>query len=116
MKRHRLPVHRDPRGTLIPLELSDLPFAPSRVFIVSESSGAIRGDHLVPCRQTIVLARGGVTVTTGLDLESRTEVLSDPGDAVDLDPGEYVRYRLADETSTIIVFADRPYGRVSEPA
>ena len=109
MKRHRLPVHRDARGALIAVENEALAFAPVRTFVVTGSTGAPRGDHLVPCRQTMLLVNGTVTVTAGRDGERRTEVLTEPGDAVDLEPGEYVLYRLADTASTVVVFADRPY-------
>lgn len=115
MRRHRLPLHVDARGTLIPVESSTLAFTPARVFVVTDSAGVLRGDHVVPCRQTMLLASGGVTVTVGEGEEAEVEVLTHPGDAVDLEPGEYVRYRLADPSSTIIVFADQPYRPAPEP-
>jgi hypothetical protein len=109
VKRHRLPVHRDARGALIAIENEALAFAPVRTFVVTDSAGAPRGDHLVPCRQTMLLVNGTVTVTASRNGESHTEVLTEPGEAVDLEPGEYVLYRLADTSSMIVVFADRPY-------
>jgi hypothetical protein len=116
MKRRRLPVHPDDRGLLIPVELGDLGFPIERVFVVTGSTGVVRGDHLVPCRQVLLLVSGTVTVTVGPDSDSHVETLNAPGDAVELTTGEYVRYRLADAASTLVVFAEKPYRRAPETA
>jgi hypothetical protein len=105
-------VHTDDRGRLLVVEHRDLDYVPARVFVVTGArAGTSRGDHIVPCRQTMVLVSGGVTVTLrGAERDdARIERLIEPGDLLEMLPGEYVSYALDDPASTIMVFAEAPY-------
>lgn len=112
----KVPAHRDERGLLVAIDEGALDFIPRRVFVVSDvPDGAVRGEHLVPCRQAMVLT-GGTAEVELRDAAGRTErvPLRDPGDGVLLEPGEYVRYRVA-PGGTVVVFAAEPY-RPRDPA
>lgn len=94
------------------VENRTLAYSPSRVFVVTAvPAGVSRGNHVVPCRQTMVLVAGGATVILKSpdDGPVRQDRLDSPGDAVDLFPGEYVSYTLDDPTSTIMVLAESDY-------
>jgi hypothetical protein len=109
VKRFHIPPHLDDRGQLVAVESHTIGYVPKRSFVVTASPvGAIRGDHTVPCRQTIVLVTGTVTVWLGR-AEIHEEVLTEPGDALDLDPGDYIRYRLGGPESTVLILAAENY-------
>lgn len=106
-----IPTHTDARGRLLAIEWHQLDYTPARVFVVTDAPvGAVRGDHTVPCRQTLVLVRGRVDVEYGPSAGSLSPVSLDrPGEAIDLRPGDYVRYRMTDADSTIVVLASEEY-------
>lgn len=104
----------DERGSLLPIELGDVPFTVRRSFIVTGPvGGATRGEHVVPCAQLLCLVAGSADVRVGEGSDSLGDaaLLREAGDHVLLAPGEYVSYRLADEHSTVIVLAEQPYQR-----
>jgi hypothetical protein len=103
-------AHTDARGTLLPIELDDVGFEVRRVFTVTGvPGGSTRGDHLSDCRELILLVSGEAEVTTGSAGASRTVTLDHAGASLDLAAGVYVRYRLRDERSVILVLADEPF-------
>lgn len=101
----------DDRGTLLPVELDDLPFVVRRVFVVHGSStAAARGDHEVPCHQLAVLLSGTASFrVSGPDAVTRECMLRERGEAVALQPGEHVVYHLDSEDAAILVLASEPY-------
>ena len=100
------PPYVDARGTLIPVELGDLPFEARRVFVVSgPPEGSTRGGHEVSCRELVLLVSGRAEVR----VDDRTEHLDAPGATLLLRPGEVMSYDLAPGGSTIVVFADEPW-------
>jgi hypothetical protein len=112
MSTRHFPTHTDARGRLLVAEGAEIGFPVRRVFaITGVPLGAVRGEHDVPCRQTIVLVSGGATVWTSPDAASPTteHQLNSPGDAVDLSAGEWVRYALSGPEATVIVFAEDAY-------
>jgi hypothetical protein len=100
-------AHRDARGVLIAVEIPELSFAVQRVFtVVGPEGGADRGDHVVPCDQLMVLVSGAASVRVGPSVDDATVYeLDTPGATVRLRAGEHVRYRLADEGSSVMVLA-----------
>ena len=107
-----LPLFTDPRGSLLPIEFDELPFAPVRIFLVTgPEEGARRGGHLVPCRELLVLITGSATVTNA----GRTTRLDRPGQWVLLEHGKMVDYVLDPGSSTVAVLADEPYVALDEP-
>ena len=112
----KFPLFHDTRGNLLPVEFSDIPFLPVRIFIVGDSPGKIqRGGHFVGCTELVVLLSGKATFRLGLEGESlETLLLQKPGDAVLLCAEDYVRYHLDDVDSRIVVLTDKPYKETSE--
>jgi hypothetical protein len=107
----RFPTFADERGTLIAAELTDVPFAVARVFVVrGPAGGAVRGGHTVDSTELIVLLRGRVTMTVGEDPD-RTVELTEPGSRVQLEAGTLLSYVLHNEDSEILVFCDQPFSR-----
>lgn len=107
-----LPTHSDDRGRLLVAEDADIGFTVRRAFAITAApAGVDRGDHLVPCRQLMVLVSGRATVRTGSsadDLDAVDELI-EPGDAVDLPAGVWVQYRLSGPDAVVLVFAEAPY-------
>lgn len=105
-----MPAFRDERGVLVAIDEGALAFVPRRTFLVAATpADVVRGDHVVPCRQTMVLISGEVEVELRAeDGVVDVERLSEVGDAVDLRPGEFVRYRFT-APGAVVVFADEPY-------
>jgi hypothetical protein len=96
----------EPRGMLLPIDLGDVPFDASRLFVVvGPPEGATRGGHVVPCQELLVLVSGAVEVRYG----GVTTRLTEPGGTVLLSPGGLVEYDLAPGGSTLLVLADAPY-------
>src|SRR5512139_1299903 len=75
-----LDVHQDRRGLLLPFELGSLPFAPRRIFTISNvPQGEIRGRHAhQSSEQLLVCVQGRISVLMRHAEESET-VLLEPG-------------------------------------
>jgi hypothetical protein len=107
-----VPAYIDERGTLVPVELTDMDFEVRRVFVVTGlPGGSRRGDHRLTCRELIVLAGGSAVIEVGPDRDGPFEpsLLTRPGDAIEVGPEGWLCYSLADATSMLLVLADRPY-------
>jgi len=104
------PAYVDERGTLVPVELSDVGFDVRRVFTVTgPPQGSTRGDHLAGCRELIVLVTGEVEIVTRTAGIEHSVVLTRPGASIQVDPHTYLRYVMRDDRTTILVLADEPY-------
>jgi hypothetical protein len=101
----------DERGTLLPIEFDELPFAVRRAFVVHGSeSGAPRGDHEVPCDELVVLLSGAACFRVSTPgAETRERLLRERGDTCLLRPGDHVVYHLDSEAAAILVLASEPY-------
>jgi len=109
------PSFVDPRGTLVPIELDHVGFDVRRVFAVAGPvAGSTRGEHVATCRELIVLVSGAVEVILGIGATERSLLLTDPGSTAEVHPGDYIRYRLRNGRSMIVVLADESY-RPPEP-
>ena len=112
----KFPVFHDTRGNLLPVEFSDIPFLPVRIFIVGDSPGKMeRGGHFVRCTELVVLLSGKATFRLGAEGDSlEILLLQSPGDSVLLYAEDYVRYHLEGADSRILVLTDKPYKETSE--
>jgi hypothetical protein len=110
------PVSRDARGDTLSVEFNEVPFPVFRIFFITNSpNGIVRGGHIAGCRELAVLVSGGATFMFGdITDGSSTFELVTPGDAVLIEPGDYVRYYLKDTNSKIAVLADKPYSETLE--
>jgi hypothetical protein len=107
----RLPTVTDDRGRLLVAEDADVGFPVRRVFAVTGApAGVMRGEHVVPCRQAMVLVTGSATVWSGPAADAETEHhLRMAGDTIDLAAGSWVRYALGSPDAVVLVFAEAPY-------
>jgi len=107
----KFPVSKDSRGDTLSVEFNKVPFPVSRIFFITNSPyGIERGGHIAGCRELAVLVAGGATFMFGKFTDESSPVeLATPGDAVLIEPGDYVRYYLKDTNSKIAVLADKPY-------
>ena len=108
----RLAAWSDDRGTLVPVELTDVDLDVRRVFtVVGRAGGVRRGDHRLTCRELIVLAGGRAEVETGPGPEGPFErrVLAEPGEYLDVPRGTWLRYLLEDAASVLLVLAEEPF-------
>ncbi len=105
------PVFEDERGRLVPVEFTDLPFAPQRVFVVTAAPlGSRRGDHLSTCTELLVLVAGSARVRARApDSDAGIErELAVPGESCVVQRGEHIDYELT-VGSVLLVLADRSY-------
>ena len=108
--------HSDDRGGLVAVELPRVDFEVRRVFVVAGSNGRTdRGNHVIPCEQLMVLVHGSVEINVGSDADhlAPAVLLDVPGMSLSLPAGEYVRYRLRDPSSVVMVLAEQVYRRPS---
>jgi hypothetical protein len=107
----RFPSYADDRGSLLPIELAEVPFVVRRVFVVRGVDSRLpRGDHDVPCEELVVLMEGSVQFDiTSSDGPERV-VLDKPGASLLLQPGTSMSYVLDGPGSTIMVLASAPHG------
>lgn len=109
------PSHVDDRGTLVPIELDHVGFVVRRVFaVVGPPGGSVRGEHASTCRELIVLVSGAAEVSVGTGADKQMFTLTRPGSTAEVRSGDYVRYRLHDDRSVIVVLADEAY-RAPDP-
>jgi hypothetical protein len=106
-------AHLDERGTLVAVELAEVPFDVRRLFVVvAPGHSARRGGHTVGCRELLVLVSGSVTVSIA-DAMTRQVLrsirLSEPGESVLLLPNDFIDYVLDTPESSIVVLADSAF-------
>jgi dTDP-4-dehydrorhamnose 3,5-epimerase-like enzyme len=106
-------LHRDERGTLLPLEFSDLPFTPCRAFIVSEvPTGKVRGRHAHrDGDQFLVCLAGRVLVDMRYQERHEQCVLEDGSEGLFIGSGVWAQQTYLEEGSMLLVFASVPYER-----
>lgn len=106
-----LPTHVDHRGTLLPIDLSTVPFSPRRIFVVSDvPAGVVRGSHrTLDCRQLLICIRPRIELILGVGSGERRVTLDSVGARHLLPPGEFIRYRHSRPDATLLVLADQAY-------
>jgi hypothetical protein len=101
-----LPVHRDARGTLVPLDRDTLPFEPARTFVISGvPPGATRGGRALACTEFMFAAAGTCRVTVS-DGVRRCSIALDHPNGVLAIAGLVVE--LSDFTSDAVVIVLSP--------
>lgn len=102
-------VVTDPRGTLMAIELADVPFAVSRIFTVSApGQPARRGEHPAECNEHMVLVSGRVRVALGA-IDPVATTLERPGQSLAIPGGTYIVYDLETADTVVLVLADQPW-------
>ena len=101
----------DPRGVLVPIELSQsIPFKVVRFFwIYNVPAGAIRGSHAhKACHQYMICAVGSVQVDA-FDGHTERVITLTPGQALHVPPAILTIERFHTSESVLMVFCDRPF-------
>lgn len=110
-----LAIRSDPRGKLLPLDFSGLPFAPARAFVVHEiPAGCVRGGHAHRrgC-QILIRLSGRIGVQLRFGGETRELVLNSTDRALMIGPGVWAQQTYLDAGSTLLVLASDPYDATS---
>ena len=107
----RVPGFADMRGMLNVAEFGDLPFPPSRMFLVhGVPSHRVRGEHAHRrCHQLLICVAGSVHVIADDGGRRREFVLDDAGRALHIPPMTWAtQYRYSSD-AVLMVLASHPY-------
>ena len=102
----------DARGSLTAGQFpGNLPFAPSRVFIVTESpEGTERGGHAHrSCHQVLIATAGSVCVELDDSEGTRVVTLSSPEQGLFIPPLVWAKQTYVDNGASLVVLASHPY-------
>ncbi len=101
----KLKAFKDQRGDLTPLEFSELPFFPRRLFIVKNCKrGIIRGEHAhYTTRQFLVCVKGIIKVVTH-DGEKEDEEILLEGQTTLIEPylWDYQQFMTGDDILLVV--------------
>jgi hypothetical protein len=106
-----LRLFSDPRGVLVPIDLSrSIPFKVARFFwIFDVPAGAVRGAHAHKlCHQFMVCGVGSLRVEAD-DGETGRSIALAAGQALHVPPGLFTAERFEAPGTVLMVFCDRPY-------
>jgi acetyltransferase-like isoleucine patch superfamily enzyme len=109
---HRMPVHRDLRGSLSVGECPrDLPFVPKRYFVVFDVPGSeIRGEHAHrTCHLFLVCVRGACSVVADDGAHREEFRLDRPNLGLHLPPLVWGTQYKHTPDAVLLVFASEPY-------
>lgn len=101
----------DERGVLKPIEFSDLPFFPQRIFTVQGVPvGTVRGRHgHRTCWQFLVALTGAIEVTIYSGSNLQTILLESGGPGLIIPPGVIAEQCYIKTDSTLLVLASDAY-------
>ena len=102
----------DTRGVLVPLEMSDIPFTPKRLFYVYDVPvGTWRGGHAhYKTEQILICVKGKI----GVKLESKkynTEIILNEGDFCFVDKMVWDSQNFIDEGSILLVLCSTNFDK-----
>lgn len=109
----------DARGSLLPFEFAELPFAPRRVFAVTGAPpGAVRGGHAHrKGEQFLVSLHGRIEALMRVGDDDASVLLTPGGPGLLFGPGVWCRQTYLDEGAVLLAFASQPYDPASyDPA
>jgi dTDP-4-dehydrorhamnose 3,5-epimerase-like enzyme len=74
-----LKTFKDPRGSLIPIEFTNLPFVPKRAFVVNNVPvNTVRGEHShYTTQQLVICTKGSVIVSLHNGIEEKKYTLKE---------------------------------------
>lgn len=105
-----LPREMDQRGTLLPLEFSELPFVPKRAFVTRVSeAGVQRGGHAHKrCRQILVCLAGVIEIEVTHAGETAS-VRLETDQALLIEPRVWSRQTFAGADARLLALVSEPY-------
>ena len=106
-----LPRHCDARGSLLPIELTQLPFAPQRLFTVTDvPTGTQRGGHgHRQGQQLLICLSGQIGVLLRCGSAQANVVLDARGPALLIGAGIWGQQTYLQQDSALLVLASEPY-------
>jgi len=107
----KLAYHCEDNGDLVVAEeITHVPFAIARVFVVRAPAGAIRGQHAhKACAQFLTCPIGKVEVLCDDGLDAVTYILDQPDVGLLVPPGIWAQQTYQVSGSVLTVLCDRPY-------
>jgi dTDP-4-dehydrorhamnose 3,5-epimerase-like enzyme len=106
----RLDSIADERGALTPLDFSDLPLTPCRMFIARASPGVTRGGHgHREGAQFLLLLSGQVDLELALRGDSHSLRLGGQDNAVLIHAPVWSRQTYLTDDAKLLVLSDTPY-------
>lgn len=105
-----LKIHKDSRGSLIPIELDSLPFTSKRIFtVMNVPTGEWRGEHAhYETEQIIACLHGNITVCFE-NKNGSTEFCIQPGECVYHGTLEWGRFKFNVDNSIMMVLCSTPH-------
>jgi hypothetical protein len=109
------PALNEPRGSLLPLELRDLPFAPARVFAVTDVPvGTERGGHAHRSGlQLLVCLQGRVEVLMRWSGDTQRLILTPGAPSLMIGPGVWSSQTYLEAGAVLLALASEPYDPAS---
>jgi dTDP-4-dehydrorhamnose 3,5-epimerase-like enzyme len=113
MKADKLTQFTDPRGTLVPVEFSMLPFVPVRMFYVKDvPQGTIRGQHgHFKCRQYYICMAGLIVVKIHRSAAMYDMVILKPGHGLYIPEMLWTSEEFCTEGTMLQVLCSEPYDK-----
>jgi UDP-2-acetamido-3-amino-2,3-dideoxy-glucuronate N-acetyltransferase len=108
----RFKVYKNSTGLLVPISLkADIPFKPSRVFIIHGKKNSIRGDHAhYKCSQFLIPLSGSMTVEYENKKGKFNKMLSfNKNNYLLLKPKTWCKIKFNTKISKLMVFCDKEY-------
>jgi len=105
-----LPKYSDERGSLVPVDISSLPFVPKRFFYVTNvPSGFIRGEHgHFKCKQYYICLAGRIEVTV-YDGFKEEKFMLISGESIFIDKGVWSSEKFTDRSDVLLVMCSEKY-------
>jgi dTDP-4-dehydrorhamnose 3,5-epimerase-like enzyme len=106
-----LSLKEDSRGSLLPLEFSELPFVPQRAFVTRVcAAGVTRGGHAHKrCRQILICLSGAIDVELIHAGRTASVRLETPEQALLIEPPVLSRQNLAQANGQLLALMSEPY-------
>ncbi len=100
----------DERGSLVPVDLSELNFPIKRVLVIGASANTERGGHgHYQGRQFLMHVSGVVEVELRYKDKIEVKQLANSGESLLIEPGVWSAQKYSDENSVLMVCCDTVY-------
>ncbi|MFA5396638.1 MAG: FdtA/QdtA family cupin domain-containing protein [Methanogenium sp.] len=113
MNIHTFPILQDSirGGDLIPIEFSNIPFIPKRIFIIKNvPQGHTRGGHAHKlCKQFYICISGKIEIEIKQTNQSNNVVCLERGQSLFVDTFVWTKEIFAEEDSILLVVASHSY-------
>ena len=110
----RFEPRTDRRGTLLPIEMDDVPFPVRRLFVIAPNdAGEVRGGHgHRDGRQLLVCLDGEIEISLREGGHSHTIILQPDGNSLLIEAGVWSRQTYANTGSRLLVLSDQRFDEV----